>query len=114
MSAPASDSTRQMVQADLPIPAVNPYIGLAAATLAVSFSAILIKVATAPPLVIAAYRLLITTAILVPLVRGTSLAQVRALSRRTWGLMAVSGLLLALHFAFWTASLSYTSVASSV
>jgi drug/metabolite transporter (DMT)-like permease len=85
-----------------------------AATVAVSFSAILIKVSTSPPLVIAAYRLAITTGLLLPFMRGPAFGQLRSLDRRTTGLLALSGLLLALHFATWTASLGYTSVASSV
>ena len=93
---------------------MNPYLGLLAATVAVSFSAILIKYSGAPSLVIATYRLAITAAILLPFLRGPRLAQVRALSRRSLGLLVLSGLLLALHFAFWTASLRFTSVASSV
>ncbi|HKO25471.1 MAG TPA: hypothetical protein VJY65_12135, partial [Chloroflexota bacterium] len=34
-----------------PRPALHPYLGLAAATVAVSFAAIFIRLATAPPLV---------------------------------------------------------------
>jgi drug/metabolite transporter (DMT)-like permease len=84
------------------------------ATVAVSFSAILIKVSAAPSLVIATYRLAIATVILLPLMRGGRLAALRTLDKRTLGLIGLSGALLAIHFATWTASLRYTSVASSV
>lgn len=94
--------------------AANPYLGLVVATVAVSFSAIFIKLSTAAPLVIAAYRLAITTGLLLPFMRVGTLAQLRALDRRAAGLLALSGLFLALHFATWTASLGYTSVASAV
>jgi drug/metabolite transporter (DMT)-like permease len=99
---------------DLPAPPVSPYVGLIVATLAVSCSAILIKLSSSPSLVIAGYRLVITTLILLPFLRGDSLSQLRAIDRRTLGFIALSGLLLALHFGTWTASLRYTSVASSV
>ena len=54
--------------------AISPYLGLAVATVAVSFSAIFISEATAPPLVMATYRMALTAAILVPLAlhRGRS------------------------------------------
>ncbi len=113
MSTPAHDTTRTAALSDLP-PPISPYLGLFAATTAVSFSAILIKDSQAPALVIAAYRMVMTSLILIPFVRARHLAQIRALDGRSRALLGVSGLLLALHFAFWTASLAYTSVASSV
>jgi len=45
-------------------PPSHPYLGLVIATLAVSCSAIMIKESSSPPLVIAAYRLAITVALL--------------------------------------------------
>jgi drug/metabolite transporter (DMT)-like permease len=87
---------------------------LLVATLAISCSAILIKFSSAQPLVLACYRMAITTALLLPFLRGEALRQVRALDRGSAGLILCSGLMLALHFGLWTASLGYTSVASSV
>lgn len=87
---------------------------LAVAVVAVSWAAILIRVASAPPLAIAFWRLALATLILTPL------AVYRGLGRRREGpgagrlLVAGSGLLLALHFALWIASLFQTTVASSV
>lgn len=91
----------------------NPYLGLATATIAVSFAAIFISKATAPPLVTATYRMAITVLLLAPLLpaRRSALA---ALARSDLALMGGAGVLLALHFATWTVSLFYTSVASSV
>jgi drug/metabolite transporter (DMT)-like permease len=114
MSIPDADTTLQTRSLDSRAPRINPYIGLTAATLAVSFSAILIKESSAPSLVIATYRLAITTILLLPFLRDDRLAQLRAIDRRTAGLIVVSGFLLAIHFATWTASLRYTTVASSV
>jgi drug/metabolite transporter (DMT)-like permease len=93
---------------------LSAYGGLLVATVAVSFSAIFISLSTAPPLVIASYRMGCSTALLLALGRGPALADLRRLSRRDWALLGGSGLSLALHFALWTASLKYTSVASSV
>lgn len=92
---------------------VDPYLGLGMATLAVSFAAIFISKATAPPLVTATYRMIFTSVLLAPfwLARRRALA---ALTARDYALMACAGALLALHFATWTVSLFYTSVASSV
>ena len=114
MNPPAPGTTRAPISSDLSPAAINPYLGLLAATIAVSFSAILIKDSHAPALVIAAYRMIITTLLLVPFLRRSHLARIGALNAKARGLTALSGLLLALHFAFWTASLAYTSVASSV
>ncbi len=113
MSAPTNHTTRATSFSDLP-PPFNPYLGLLGATIAVSFSAILIKDSHAPALVIAGYRMVITALILIPFLRRSHLARIRALDRRALATLGLSGLLLALHFAFWTASLAYTSVASSV
>ena len=114
MNPPAPGTTRAQASPDLSPAPINPYFGLLAATIAVSFSAILIKDSQVPALVIATYRMVFTTLLLLPFLRRTHLARIRALERKSRGLMVLSGLLLALHFAFWTASLSYTSVASSV
>jgi drug/metabolite transporter (DMT)-like permease len=90
------------------------YVGLAVATVAVSFSAIFISLSTAPPLVIATYRMAIATLLLLAVGRGRALADLRALERRDLALLVASGISLALHFGLWTASLKETSVASSV
>ena len=94
-------------------PALHPYLGLAAATVAVSFAAIFIRVATAPPLVTATCRMVLTVLLLLPLLAARR-AALMTLSRRDHVLLVGAGILLALHFATWTVSLFYTSVASSV
>ena len=83
-----------------------------AAVLFTSASSIFIRLSIMPPLVIAFYRMAISTGLLaVPFVFGKG--QLRGISRRDLLLCALSGLALALHFATWIASLSMTSVMAS-
>jgi drug/metabolite transporter (DMT)-like permease len=80
----------------------------------VSFAAIFIRLAEAPPLVIGSYRLIIASLILWPLTLRYSRGELRHLTLRDLQLALVSGVFLALHFGLWISSLSYTSVATSV
>ncbi len=82
--------------------------------LAVSCGAVFIRLADAPPLAVAAYRVLWATVLLAPLVLAGPIGELKTLSSREWGRLLIAGAALAFHFAFWIASLSYTSVASSV
>ncbi len=84
------------------------------AVVAVSFSAILIRWSDAHPFVIAAYRMGITSLILLPLVPAKYLSQIRKIKRNELLFMIAIGMILALHFGSWIASLEETSVASSV
>ena len=81
---------------------------------AVSFAAVLIRLADAPPLVIAAGRMVLASLVVVPVAWWRSSGELRALSRRDFFLTILSGVFLALHFGLWITSLRYTSVASSV
>ncbi len=85
------------------------------ATLAVSTSGPLIAATVAPALAIAFWRNALGAAATasVSMSRAKVRAEVRALSRREVRLILAAGLLLAAHFACWTPSLSYTSVASA-
>jgi hypothetical protein len=86
---------------------------LAAGILAVSFAAIFIRWCDAPPLAIAFYRLFFAS-LLFWITGGARYAPAfKEFSRSDWGLGVISGLALALHFATWITSLSYTSVTSS-
>jgi drug/metabolite transporter (DMT)-like permease len=93
------------------------YGGLALGVLIVSTAALLIRYAIgagAGPLAVAAGRLTLAAAVVVPLAlwrRGPELARLR---RPDWMIAAVAGVFLAVHFATWVSSLAYTSVASSV
>ena len=80
----------------------------------VSFAAIFIRLAEAPPLVIAAYRLCLASLIVCPAAWIHSRNELRALGRRDIIMALLSGAFLALHFGLWIASLSYTTVATSV
>jgi drug/metabolite transporter (DMT)-like permease len=79
---------------------------------AISTASIFIKLCEAPVLIIATYRMVLASFMLMPF----------ACYKKTWrgwekkelGWFLLSGLFLSLHFAFWIASLKYTSVASSV
>ncbi len=95
-------------------PAAVVYGGLALGVSAVSSAAVIIRLAEAPSLTIAAYRLAIAAVIVVPLGLAFEWGALRSLTRRQWGLVLAAAVCLAAHFAFWIASLEHTSVASSV
>ncbi len=92
----------------------KPYLVLMLGVLSVSFAAIFIRIAEAPPLVIATYRLVIASAILGPFALVRSGRLPKRLSKSDALLIMLSSVFVALHFTFWITSLSYTSIASSV
>ncbi len=92
----------------------RPYVTLLIGVVAVSFAAIFIRLADAPPLVIATYRLAIASLILIPVASVKSAFNLRTLSWQSWLMIALSSIFVALHFGLWITSLSYTSIASSV
>lgn len=97
-------------------PALSPpvvAVGLAVGVLAVSTAAILVRVAGAPALSLAFYRCAGGALALAPFA-WRARRRARGRPRLPHGLLAAAGVLLALHFALWIASLSFTSVASSV
>ena len=93
---------------------MKAYLVLLVGVVSVSFAAIFIRLAEAPPLVIAAYRLTIASLVLILLTYKKTVPSVKRLSRRDSLLLLLSSFFLALHFALWITSLSYTSIASSV
>ena len=96
-------------------PAFNPYFALVTGVLAVSTGAIFVRLTTdAPALVIAAYRVGLASAIIVPLAWFKVRVELFSLTRHELALAGLAGLFLALHFGTWISSLSYTSVANSV
>lgn len=95
-------------------PIVNPYLAVLVGVFAVSFSALFVRLATAPALIIATYRLLFTFLLLAPYALIRHRSDLVALPWQQRGLAAASGLCLALHLVTWFISLRYTSVASSV
>jgi drug/metabolite transporter (DMT)-like permease len=96
---------------------VAPALALVIGVAAVSSAAILISFARLqgiPALSIAALRMALAAAVVVPIAILRNRAEIRALTARDAALGAVSGIFLALHFGFWTSSLDSTSVMSSV
>lgn len=93
---------------------IRLYVALFVGVVAVSFAAIFIRLAEAPSLVIAAYRLALASLVVAPVGFVRCWREIRGLDRTDLIFAVVSGLFLSLHFAFWIASLSYTTVASSV
>lgn len=85
---------------------------LSVAVVAISAAAVFIRLADAPGVVVAAWRMAIAAVVLLPFT-------LRALGRTplrpatTWPTVA-AGILLGVHFAAWISSLSLTTVAASV
>lgn len=96
-------------------PGFPPNLALLVSIVAVSTASILIRLTDAPPLAIATWRLGLSTLMLLPffLSRG-GVAKLKVMHlEELLALMGV-GIVLAIHFATWITSLSYTSVTSSV
>ena len=89
-----------------------PYVVLGIALLAVSNGAIFTRLAAAPPLAIAAWRVGLALLVVLPLAL-TSRRPARA-SRAAYACAVGAGALLAVHFATWIASLEHTTIARSV
>jgi drug/metabolite transporter (DMT)-like permease len=98
-ASPATDDRRAVVV-------------LLVALVAVSGAAVFVRLAEAPGLVVAAWRMLIAALVLLPF----TLRALRRTPLRSehWRPTVAAGLLLAVHFATWISSLSFTSVAASV
>ncbi len=92
----------------------SPYLVLATAVLFVSFGSILVRAAQAPALAVAFHRTALASLLLLPFAARPAARSWPALGARRWALLLGAGAALALHFATWIASLSYTSVAASV
>lgn len=78
-----------------------------------SLSAILIRLATAPPIIVAAYRMVFSTLLLIPWFVTDLRKQQSKMTLSDFGACLLSGVFLAVHFASWITSLSYTTVASA-
>ncbi len=89
------------------------YLILSAGVLMSSSAAVLVRLCNAPALIIATYRLGISSLVVLPLAifkSGKQLVSGRNTDRIA---LICSGIFLAIHFAFWISSLDHTSVASS-
>jgi drug/metabolite transporter (DMT)-like permease len=95
-------------------PLVPPFLALAVAILAISTGAILVRLSEAPSAVAAFYRVLFTTLPLLPIAIWRYRPAFRRIERRDLVGATLAGVALAVHFAAWFESLSWTSVAASV
>ena len=95
-------------------PSFPPFGALSIGVVAVSTGAIFVRLADAPALVTAAYRVGIASLVLLPLAWVKIRQELLDLTRQELGLAIAAGAFLALHFATWIASLDYTTVAASV
>src|SRR5206468_597543 len=92
----------------------SPYLPLALAVLCISTGSIFVRMASAPPLAVAFYRIFLASLLLAPFAARSARRSWPALSSRPRALLLASGVALGVHFATWIASLSFTSVAASV
>jgi drug/metabolite transporter (DMT)-like permease len=95
-------------------PTLNPYAVLILGIVAVSTGSIFARLADAPALVTAAYRMGLAALVLIPLAAWKAGDELRSLSLHDIKLAMQSGFFLALHFAAWISSLDYTAIANSV
>ncbi|MDX1415528.1 MAG: DMT family transporter [Candidatus Promineifilaceae bacterium] len=97
-------------------PRALQYLVLGAGILAISSGSILIRLAqneAVPSLVIALWRMLLSTLILLPFAIAGRRYELREMGKAKWGLAILSGMLLGAHFATWTQSIALTSITSS-
>ena len=95
-------------------PGIHPYFILISGILAISTGAIFARMADAPSLVIAAYRVGLAALILVPVTCWKSHDELRSLSSKDLKTAFLSGAFLAMHFATWISSLKFTTISNSV
>jgi drug/metabolite transporter (DMT)-like permease len=93
---------------------VKIFACLSVGIVAISFASIFIKFCDdVPSLMIATYRLTISSIILLTIAKGRGI-QFTSFSKKQLLMGALGGFFLSLHFSFWISSLKFTSVASSV
>lgn len=101
---------------NLRFPPFNPYIAVVIGVIAISTSAIFVKLASneAPAGMIAFYRMFFAVILMMPLIIFKYKEELKSVKHRDWLLASLSGIFLALHFILWFESLNFTLVASSV
>lgn len=94
-------------------PKMSPLLVIWIGVLAVSSSAIFVKLADAESGTIAFYRMFFSVVLMLPLFLKNNVGELKHLIRRDWFFSIIAGVLLAFHFILWFESLRYTSIASS-
>ena len=91
------------------------YIFLFLGVLAISTSAIFVKLSTAPAPIIATYRLVFSTLMILPvmILNKKYILEIKKLRLKQLAAVFLSGIFLAIHYILWFESLHFTSVASS-
>lgn len=92
----------------------DPRLVLAAGLASLSFAAILVRYARAPALAIAFWRMALASLILLPFHLRARKDSAAPSGRPLWPFTLGAGLILALHFTCWIASIQLTTVASSL
>lgn len=103
-----------MTKQEKPDSPINALPILIIGIIGVSTGSIFARLADAPALVTAAYRVGLASLIMGPLAAWKARDELRSLSFRDIRLAVLSGFFLALHFATWISSLDYTAIANSV
>jgi len=80
----------------------------------VSISAPLIRLSTAPSMVLVFYRVTLAALLLFPAILLHGSPELRSIGRKDLALCLISGLFLGLHFSCYFEALRYTSIASAV
>jgi drug/metabolite transporter (DMT)-like permease len=95
-------------------PRIHPYFILISGILAISTGAVFARIADAPSLVIAAYRVGLASLLLVPIACWKARDELRSLSSNDLKIAFLAGAFLAMHFATWISSLKFTTISNSV
>jgi len=93
---------------------VSAWATLLLAVVCISFGSIFVRLAEAPALAVSFYRIGLAALFVAPFGAAPAALHWSRLSGRHRLALVGSGLALAVHFATWIASLSYTSIAASV
>jgi len=96
------------------VPRIHPYLILFSGILAISTGAVFARIADAPSLVVAAYRVGLASLLLVPIACWKARNELRGLSSKDLKIAFLAGTFLAMHFATWISSLKFTSISNSV
>jgi len=90
------------------------YLAIFFSIVCMSTASIMIKLCSAPAMIIAMYRVMFTAVLAVPFGGRNYIPGLQATPRKDFLYIIGAGFFLALHFSFWITSLDYTSVSSSV